>query len=995
MEPYEPKRIQEEISKFWIKNKIPDKIVKFNPKRKKFFLLDGPPYVNGVPHVGHIKTTTMKDIWSKFRTMQGFSSWWQPGFDCGGLPIENAVEKKLGIKSKKDIERKVGIDRFIQECKNLAEGNKQVWLETYRRLGAWRGWLEPYMTYKNYYLESGWWTVKRLYEKGMLVEGEKPLFWCPHCETTLAGYEVTDSYKDVTDYSIYVKYPVKGKKNEYILIWTTTPWTLPANVAIAVHPDETYVRVRMGGDVIIMAEKRLKDVAKESGIDDYKVLEKIKGKDLAGMKYEPALDIPLQRELKKNKNSHRVILSLPLWKKAVASKILSKKKISEEQTEVEDFVTMDTGSGCVHTAPGHGETDFRIGEHYKLPKVSPVDEEGLLTEETGEFAGMFVKDADPKIIDYLDDRNLLLWHGKIEHSYPLCWRCKTPLIYRLSKQWFFTIDPIKDLMINENKRIVWLPEFARERFHDWVSNATDWAISVQRYWGIPLPIWICKSCGAKEVIGSRKELAEKAIGKVDENIDMHKNTVDKIELKCPKCGKEMERTKDTMNVWFDSGISPWASLGYPFKNKKLFEKLWPMDLVCEGQDHIRGWFYSLMFMGTSTFGVSPFEAVAMTGWTLDEKGKKMSKSLGNVIYAEDALNQIESDLLRYYYCWSVAPWDTQHFSLRIAKELRRVLSVLWNTSEFTLSYSDKKFIGKKIPSKDLEIEDKWVISKINSLTAKVTKDLEEFNLHYVGRNLGDFILNDFSRWYIKIVRDRLSPWYSGKDKKSAQFTLLYVLELLVRMMAPITPFITEKIYQKLFARAGKPKSIHFSSWPKPDKTVINKKLEEEMEIVRGVVETVNSLRQERGIKLRWPVSKLYIKPKDGSVEEVIKKFSHIIRILGNVEEIVILGKIPQKQRKAFEHGEISLGEVLKEESLIRELIRNIQVLRKKEGLNVHESIELSLSSDKKTEEILSKHLENISKGVGAKKVRIGKPREVKGELKFESRKVKIDFKKMG
>ncbi|MCD6590436.1 MAG: isoleucine--tRNA ligase [Candidatus Aenigmarchaeota archaeon] len=995
MEKYDPVAIQKEILEFWTENKIPEQIVKFDPKKKgKFYLLDGPPYVNGVPHVGHIKTTTAKDIWSKFKHMQGYSTWWQPGFDCGGLPIEHAVEKKLNIKSKKEILEKVGVDKFVEECKKFAEGNKNIWLDIYKKLGAWRGWVEPYMTYKNYYLESGWWTVKKMWEKGMLVQGEKPVFWCPRCQTTLAGYEVTDSYKEVTDYSVYVKFPILGQSFTYIIIWTTTPWTLPANVAIAVHPDEMYVKVKVRGEYYLLAEKRLKDVFEEVGIEKYEIVEKLKGKDLAGMKYEPVLDIPLQEELRKHPNAHQIILSIPLLKKGVSSKVLSKKAVNKAGPEMEDFVTMDAGSGCVHTAPGHGETDYRIGEHYNLPKVSPVNEEGKLTDKAGHFAGMFVKDADRKIIEYLDERGYLLHFGKIRHSYPLCWRCKTPLIYRLSKQWFFKVDIIKDKMLKENKRVVWLPEFARERFHNWVANAIDWAISVQRFWGIPLPVWVCDSCGHIEVIGSRQELKEKAIETVPKNLDLHKNSVDKIHLKCSECKGQMTRIPDTMNVWFDSGIAPWASLGYPFKNKEIFEKLWPVDMICESQDQIRGWFYSLMFCGVSVFDESPYKGVSMTGWTLDEKGEKMSKSLGNVVYAKDALKEIEADALRFYYCWSVAPWETQLFSLNIAKEIKRVFNVLWNIAVFTKNYSDLKLIDKKINTKELELEDKWIISKINSLIRNVTNDLENFRLHYLGRRLEDFILNDFSRWYIKIIRDRLSPWYSGKDKPSAQFTLLYVLENLIRLLAPVAPFITEKIYRDIFYSNGKPKSVHFLSWPNENKDLVNEELENDMLVAKEVIEAVNSLRQELKIKLRWPVSKVFIKPKNKEAEISMKHTEKILKIMANTESIIFVENIPKKEKREFEFGELCLGKVLEDKAMIRELTRNIQVLRKNEKLKVTEKIELFLEVDWKTRKILEQYSDNLKKGVGAKTLRFEKIKNVKGSLEFKGSDIKIYFEKL-
>ncbi len=1008
MEKYEPRRLQEEILEFWAENKIPDQIVRFDPKtlgpgRTKFYLLDGPPYVNGVPHVGHVKTTTTKDIWSKFRMMQGHQSWWQPGFDCGGLPIEHAVEKKLGVKSKKDITERIGIDKFIDECKAMAEGNKNVWLSTYKQLGAWRGWLEPYMTYKNYYLESGWWTVKKMWEKGMLVEGEKPVFWCPRCETTLSGYEVTDSYTDVTDDSLYVKFPLLGQEHTFLIIWTTTPWTLPGNVAIAVHPDETYVKAKVRGEFYILAEKRLKDVFKELEIGHYEVVEKFKGKTLAGMKYEPVLHIPVQESLSKNPAAHQVILSIPLFKKGVSGKLLAKASVKTDETteNVEDFVTMDAGSGCVHTAPGHGETDFRMGEHYNLPSPSPVDDEGKLTQDAGPFAGLFVKDADRKIIEYLEERGHLLKVVKITHSYPLCWRCKTPLIYRLSKQWFLSVDTIKEKMLKDNKSVKWLPGFAGERFHNWLENANDWAVSVQRFWGIPLPIWICEACGSKDIIGSRKELKEKAMERIDEDVDLHKNSVDKIHLKCQQCGKRMTRVADTMNVWFDSGISPWASLGYPFKNKQLFETLWPVDMICESQDQIRGWFYSLMFCGVAAFDRKPYEAVSMTGWTLDEKGEKMSKSLGNVVYAEDALKAVEADVLRLYYCWSVAPWDTQLFSLKIAKELRRVLDVLWNTSVFAESYADPELAKEKVNLKKLDIEDRWIISRLNSLIKSTTDDLENFRLHYVGKNFEAFILNDFSRWYIKLVRDRLSPWHEGADKRSAQFTVLYVLENLARLMAPVTPFITEKIYRKLFFSKGRPVSVHLCSWPKADDGLVDTELETAMEFAKAAIEAANALRQKLEIKLKWPVTELFVRAKDELTEKALVSMEPVLKSMANAEKVTFVKSIGHKEHKeggktlAFEYGEIALGEVLEDKAFARELMRTIQVARKKDGLNVKERIELWVEAEGKTEKMFEQSRDMIAKEVGAAKVHHGLPHKVgiKGTLDFEGKKVRVYFEK--
>lgn len=985
MTVYNPQQTEREVMEFWKRKKIPEKIVRFDKKKKKFYLLDGPPYVNYIPHVGHVKTTAFKDIWSKFKYMQGFAVWFQPGFDCSGLPIENTVEKKLGVKSKKDIIDKIGIGNFIKECKNLAEKNKPLWLNLYKKIAAWRGWLEPYMTYKNYYLESGWWTVKKLFEKGLLVEGFRPGFWCPRCETVLSGYEVSDSYKNLEDISIFIKFRVKTKKNEFLLVWTTTPWTLPGNVAIAVHPDEKYVRVQIGtGEILILAKKRLQTL---TDLDiGYRIFEEFPGKKLNGLKYEPLLDVPIQKELSKGDNAHRVLLSIPIMKKRVVSKV-KVKKATEAKEEFGHIVDMETGSGLVHIAPGHGDVDNQLGKHYKIPEVSPVDEHGNLTKEAGEFSGMFVKDADNFIIEKLKKNNLLLHSEKITHSYPLCWRCKSPLIYRMSKQWFLKVDKNREKMIKENKKVRWLPEFAGERFHSVLIDAPDWAITRQRFWGIPLPIWTCEKCKKKRVIGSRKELIKESIKKLTDDVDLHKDVVDNIKIKC-KCGSEMSRVSDIMDVWFDSGISPWASLGYPFQNKALFEKLWPVDLIDESQDQTRGWFYTLMFCSVATFNKSPYKTVCLNGWTLDEKGEKMSKSLGNVILADDAQKQLGADLLRLYYCWDVAPWDTQKFSMRVVEEeLRRVLNILWNTYLFVKAYSDKKAMNKKM--KDFALEDKWILSRVNTLINNVTDDFENFRFHQAGRNLVDFILNDFSRWYIKIIRDRTSPFYTGKDKESAQYTLFYVLEKLVKLLAPITPFITEKIYTDVF---NEKESVHFCSWPKVNKDYIDKKLEREMETIKMVSETMNFARQEQGKRLRWPLSDLFISIDNKKVASSVKHLEKMLKTICNVKDIKIVKKHtgPVKQ---FEGGKLSLGKVMPDYALVREMIRKIQVLRKENNFDVRDGIYLWLKSDKDTEELLEKYKKEIMFGVGARSLVFDQAGKVKGSLSFGGKTINIYFDK--
>ncbi len=967
---YNPKELENRIRDFWTKIKLPNKLQSI--KRKKFYLLDGPPYVNQVAHVGHIKTTTAKDIWAKYKQMQGFNVWLQPGFDTHGLPIENMVEKELGIVSKKQIEE-MGIKKFIEVCRKHAEDMLEEWINLYKILGAWRGWFEPYLTYKNYYIEAGWWTIKKLYEKGMLVEGEKPTFWCPHCQTALAGYEVTDSYADVKDPSIYVKFRLKGKENEFLVIWTTTPWTLLGNVAIAVHPKEYYVKIKVGKEILVVAEKRVENVFKNLVKTEYEILDKFLGKELEGLRYEPAFDIPIQQKLKLNENAHRVILSIPVMVKE----------------RFQDFVTMEEGSGLVHTAPGHGPEDFYIGQHYNLPVVSPVDDEGKFTGEAGEFKGILVKEAEKVIIESLEKRGMLLKLDWIVHAYPLCWRCKSPLIYRLSKQWFLKVDTIKSKMIKENQKVKWLPSWGKERFHNWLIGATDWCISRQRYWGIPLPIWVCENCKSRIVVGSVKELRDLSYKTLPKDIDLHRNVVDSIELTCKNCGRKATRVKDILDVWFDSGIAPWASLGYPYKNKNIFENLWPVDLVCESQDQIRGWFYSLMFCGVATFDRSPYNSVSLMGWVVDEKGEKMSKSLGNVIWAKEALEKMPADVIRLYYAWEVPLWEIQKFSFKTAEEIFRALNIFWNVYSFFTTYVDKDFSFKL---NKLRIEDKWLLSRLNSLFEEVLKNYENFEFHEVGRKVIDFIVNDVSRFYIKLIRDRVWITEKGLDKNAALSTLYITLVNVAKLLAPITPFISEEIYQNLVRglNSKSEKSIFLSGFPKIEKKFINKELEEDFKTVKEIIEKIYAKRQEANIKLRWPLASAKIFSKDGKVLKAAFNLKDVLLRMCNLKNLEI---VKRKTENLFDvEIDKKFDEKLFEEALVKELIRKIQAMRKEYGFKVKQMISLTLSSEQKVNDILQDYKEKIAKEVGAKKLDIGLLKgKYKGEISFENSKIKIQF----
>ncbi len=983
-------KIQEEIREFWERNNIPKKIVekRFSEKKPKFFLLDGPPYVNQVAHVGHIKTTTMKDVWSKFKLMQGFASWFQPGFDCHGLPIENMVERKLGIKSKKEIEEKIGVERFMKLCREHAKGNEQVWLELYRKLGAWRGYFQPYLTLENYYIEAGWWTIKKFFEKGMIYQGEKPVFWCCRCQTSLAGYEVTDSYAQVKDPAIYVKFRIKG--NEFIVIYTTTPWTLIGNVAIAVHPEEKYVKVKVGNEILIVAKKRVKAIFEELLNVEYQVIEEFPGKKLEGTKYEPVVNVPIQQELSKKENAHKVILSIPVLKsKAYAKKV---ERISEMEEEVSHLVNVEEGTGCVHIAPGHGPEDYYIGQYYNLPAVSPVDDEGKFTEDAGEFRGIFVKDANNLIIQKLKEKNLLLYEGSVVHSYPLCWRCKSPLIFRLSKQWFLSIEPIKEKMLEENKKVRWLPDYGKKRFENWARQATDWCISRQRYWGIPLPIWICKRCGNLEVIGSKKELEEKSVN-IKEIQDLHKHFVDKVKIKCKKCGELMERVPDVLDVWFDSGIAPWASLGYPFRNKEMFEKLWPVDLVCESQDQIRGWFYSLMFCGVGIFNRSPYKTVCMMGWVVDEKGEKMSKSLGNVVWAEDALNKYGADLLRFYYCFAKPPWEIQPFSFKALEDTKKYFNTLWNCFQFFLTYCNKLDFSLE----NLKLEDRWILSKLNSLIKEFTEYMESFKFNLAMKAWAEFLLEDLSRTYIKLIRDRVWVSRKGKKKQSALSTLYFSLLTLIKLLAPISPFISEYLYQRLKKfKKEKKTSIFEEEFPSVQTSFLDEELEKDFEIAKKIIEACYKARQEAKIKLRWPIKRLVLILKEG--KDSAKRLKEIIKRMCNCKRICFTKRRGKFVRVDFELGSVlidsELDRKLIKEAIRRELIRAIQFERKKEGLRVKDKIKVEVKASDLAKEALKEKIEDVKRKICAVELEFKEEVEERYRLKLFDQTISFNFKKV-
>ncbi len=959
---FEPQpKMEERILNFWEENSILSKARKLRKGKKKWFFMDGPPYATGAIHLGTALNKILKDFYIRFHRMLDYDVWDQPGYDCHGLPIENKVEKKLNFKVKSDIE-KFGVENFIQECRKFATQYIDVMTQQFKNLGVWMDWDNPYLTLTNNYIEGAWTTFKAAYEKGYLFKGSYPVHVCPRCETAVAYNEI--EYKTVKDPAIYVKFKVEGEKNVFLVIWTTTPWTLPGNTGVMVKPSAEYVKVKVPtGEVFILAKALAGFVLDKLGFNNYEVLGTVKGWDLGGLRYEhPLADLfPFQKKLK---NAHRVVLS-------------------------EQFVTLTEGTGLVHSAPGHGQEDYKVGLETGLPVVSPVKISGVFDESCGKFAGMYVKEADKLIINELKSRKLLLLEEEIEHEYPHCWRCESPLLLISMPQWFFKVTEIKDKLIEESKKVNWVPKWAGERFLNWIENLGDWPISRQRYWGIPLPIWICEKCGEVKVVGSADELGV-------ELKDLHRPYIDQVKLKCPKCGGTMYRIPDVLDVWFDSGVASWASLGYP-KRKDLWKKLWPTDFETEGPDQIRGWWNSQLITSVLTFGRSPFGTIMFHGFILDAHGVKMAKKRGNVILPEDVTQKYGRDILRFYLL-SSAPWNNFFFNMDEVKEVSRQFNVLKNTFHFIEMY-----VTEKPPEKvDLLPEDKWLLSKLYSTIKEYREACLKYNHFKAAKLLMDFILNDLSRWYIKAVRDRVWPLYQGKDKKAAFYTLLKTTEETLKLLAPFAPFTAEELYQKLLrGKVCEEESIHFLLIPEPEKEHINKELEEEMEVLREIIEAVSSARQKAKVKLRWPVKKVVVVSESKQVEKTLNRFKQVFLKMSNAKDVEFR---KERIKGSFVSEKFSFGEVfidltvddkILSERVYRELTRRIQLTRKKHGFKVLDKILLTIKTTSDLEKGLKKLIEDFKRDVSAEKIEFGILKgEITGNIKFENDKVEFSFTKI-
>ena len=792
--------MEKDVAALWKNRNIVKKNFDMNQDGEYFTFYDGPPTANGKPHVGHILTRVMKDIIPRYKVMKGYKVIRKAGWDTHGLPVELEIEKKLGISGKQQIED-YGVEKFVKECKNSVFKYVSMWEDMTNQIGYWVDMDDPYVTYHNDYIESVWWALKQMWNKGLLYEGHKVMPYCPRCGTALSSHEVAQGYKDVSDLTCIAKFKVVGEDNKYILAWTTTPWTLPSNLALCVNKAYTYIEAKVEDNIYILA----KDLAdKVLGEDSYEIVKEFKGTELLGIKYEQLMPFA---------------------------------KVEGKAFEVihGDYVTLTDGTGIVHIAPAYGEDDSFVAKQNGITFVNLVDKEGKFVSDVTPWAGKFVKKCDESICKWLEENNKLFKSERHMHSYPHCWRCDTPLLYYPKESWFVAMSKQRDKLLENNNKINWYPDNIRTgRFGKFLENVIDWGISRDRYWGTPLPIWSCE-CGHKECIGSIAELKEKGIN-VPEDIELHKPYIDNVKLKCPKCGKEMTRAKEVIDCWFDSGSMPFAQLHYPFENKELFEKNFPAQFISEAVDQTRGWFYTLLAVSTSIFGKNPFENCIVLGHVLDKKGLKMSKHKGNVVDPFEVLGSQGADATRWHFYTASAPWLPTRFSIDdVAESQRKFLSTLWNVYSFYVLYADiDKF--NPLEYKDFKSEnvmDKWIMSKLNTLVKDVDEKLNSYDITNAALEIEEFT-DSLSNWYVRRNRARYWTQELTDDKIGAYVTLYNVLVTLAKVAAPFVPFITEEIYQNLVVNLDKNaiESIHLCLWPKVDESLINKDLEKQRKLYK-------------------------------------------------------------------------------------------------------------------------------------------------------------------
>ena len=1037
---------EKEVEKFWRENDIFKKSMDNRKKGETYTFYDGPPTANGKPHIGHVLTRVIKDMIPRYRTMKGYMVPRKAGWDTHGLPVELEVEKLLGLDGKEQIEE-YGLAPFITKCKESVWKYKGMWEDFSATVGFWADMDDPYVTYHDDYIESEWWALKEIWDKGLLYKGFKIVPYCPRCGTPLSSHEVAQGYKAVKERSAVVRFKAVGE-DAYFLAWTTTPWTLPSNVALCVNPQETYVKVKAAdGYTYYMAQALLDKVLgkladEENGKPAYEILETYEGKDLEYREYEPLFACAGEAAAKQNKKGHYVVC--------------------------DTYVTMTDGTGIVHIAPAFGEDDAQVGRKYDLPFVQFVDGKGDLTKETP-YAGMFVKDADPEVLKDLDKEGKLFDAPKFEHDYPFCWRCDTPLIYYARESWFIKMTAVKDELIKNNNTINWIPEsIGKGRFGDWLENIQDWGISRNRYWGTPLNIWECE-CGCMHAIGSRKELEEMSGNKEAQTVELHRPYIDAITIKCPKCGKDMHRVPEVIDCWFDSGAMPFAQHHYPFENKELFEQQFPAQFISEAVDQTRGWFYSLLAESTLLFHKAPYENVIVLGHVQDENGQKMSKSKGNAVDPFDALAQYGADAIRWYFYINSAPWLPNRFHGKAVMEgQRKFMGTLWNTYAFFVLYANiDQFDATKykLEYDKLSVMDKWLLSKLNTLVGDVDNNLANYRIPEAARALQDFV-DEMSNWYVRRGRERF--WAKGmeQDKINAYMTLYTALVTVAKAAAPMIPFMTEEIYQNLVRGLDEsaPESIHLCDFPTVDAAMIDKKLEEDMEAVLETVVLGRAARNTANIKNRQPIGRMYVKAQ----EELSDFYKEIIEDELNVKEVIYsqdvrdftsytfkpqlrtLGKRFGKQLNALKevlaglngnaamdeinekgtltitldgkeevlekddllidaaqvegfvsesYGGITvvldtnLSEELIEEGFVYEIISKIQTMRKDAGFEVMDHITVAMQGNAKLEEIVKKNESSIAAKVLADEILYDKEAADAKEWSINGETVKIGVQK--
>ncbi len=818
---------EKEILAFWKENKIFEQNIAENEGSKEFTFYDGPPTANGKPHIGHILTRVIKDIIPRYHVMKGDHCLRKAGWDTHGLPVELEVEKLLGIDGKQEIE-KYGIEPFIKKCKESVWKYKGEWEKMSDRVGYWADMENPYVTYDDNYIESVWWAIKTIAEKGLLYKGHKIVPYCPRCGTALSSHEVAQGYKDVKDVSVFVRFKIKGRENAYFLAWTTTPWTLPSNVALCMNPKEDYAEIiAEDGATYVLAQALVPSL-----FENYQTVSVKKGLEYEHAEYEPLFDYALGSFKEK---AYYVVC--------------------------DGYVTLTDGSGIVHIAPAFGEDDANVGRRYGLPFVKLVDDRGKMLEQTGELAGLFVKDADKLVIKNLKERGLLFKELAFEHSYPFCWRCDTPLLYYARSSWFIKMTAIKDRLIEANNSINWMPETIKHgRMGNFLENVIDWGLSRERYWGTPLPVWVCNKCGKIHVIGSKKEL--KDLCKIDGDIELHRPYIDDCTFDCD-CGGTFVREKEVIDCWFDSGSMPFAQYHYPFENKELFESHFPADFISEAIDQTRGWFYTLLAISTLLFDKAPFKNCIVLGHVNDKNGIKMSKHKGNVVDPWTILDKQGADAVRWYFYTGSAPWlPSRFYEEAVSEAQRKFMGTLWNTYAFFVLYADiDKYNPANYNLKDckLSLMDKWVLSKLNTLIKTVDKGLNEYNIFDSARALQSFT-DDLSNWYVRRCRERYWGHDMSEDKVAAYTTLYTVLTTMAKLSAPFTPFMAESIYQNLVPAFynDAPKSVHLCAFPTVDESMIDLELEDGMQNVLDIVVLGRSCRNSSNIKNRQPLSKIFV-----------------------------------------------------------------------------------------------------------------------------------------